>query len=278
MSFIVRFAAKRYIAGEDLNDALVVSRRISSWGAIPLVNYLGEELHDQGAVESAVKEYESLMNSMKDAGLRGEVAVKPTQIGLSISYSLAQQNYSRLARTARDLGIFLWLDMESYVYLEHTLRLYYSEVKDGGVGIAIQSYLKRSAKDVSELVRAGGVIRLVKGAYKEGPDVAYQSWEERTENYRKLMKFLFDEAEKFTIATHDKAILKEAFELNRERKKDVTLAVLLGIRNSYLLSLIKEGAKGAIYIPYGGLWIDYVKRRMREAANVALIIKTAFER
>lgn len=278
MSFIVKLAAKRYIAGDSITDAIIASQKVAGRGAIPILNYLGEELHDVEAIRSSVKEYEDLMDALNNKGIKGEIAVKPTQIGLSVSYELAQQNYSRLAKKARDLGLFLWLDMEYYVYLEATLRLYLSEVKNGGVGIAIQSYLKRSAGDVAEIVRAGGVIRLVKGAYRESPDVAYQSWEERTENYRKLMRFLFDTAERFTIATHDKALLREAFEMNKEKKKDVTLAVLLGIRNSYIFSLISQGAKGAIYIPYGGLWMDYVKRRMREAANVALIIKTAFER
>lgn len=278
MSFILRLAARRYIAGESLDEAISVSRSVQSRGAIPLVNYLGEELYDRAAIESSVKEYERLMGAMAEGGIRGEVAVKPTQIGLSVSYDLARENYSRLAKRARDLGIFLWLDMESYRYLEGTLKLYFSEVGNGGVGVAIQSYLRRSERDLMDIVRAKGVVRLVKGAYRESPEVAFQSWEERTSNYRRLMRYLFDEAERFTIATHDKSILREAFEMNAERKKDVTLAVLLGIRNSYLYSLVEKGAKGAIYIPYGELWLDYVRRRMREAANLALIIKTAFER
>ncbi len=266
--------AGKWIAGRDINDAIRRVTGINRNGCWAIVNYLGEELTAKREIDEAVEQYINLISAIKAEGLRADISLKASQIGLSISRDIAAENYSKIVERARQNGIFVWLDMESSSTVSSTIWLYESQVKSGNVGIAIQSYLKRSMDDVNRLIEEGGIIRLVKGAYKESPDIAYITWEERTQNYRRIMNLLFEKSSEFTIATHDLDIVKEAISLNEKYGRNMTIAMLLGIRNSYAYEFAKSGAKCSIYVPYGSKWVDYARRRLREASNVRLILSS----
>ncbi len=272
-----RLMAGRWLAGERIGDAIGVSRRFNSHGISAMINYLGESLAERSAVDCAVKTYARLIREIKRSGIRASISIKPTQLGASIGKGVALRNYASIVGLARSNGIFTWLDMEEHRYVDTTIRLYRSQLKRGAVGICIQAYLRRSASDLESIVRSGGVVRLVKGAYGEPSRLAYATRDETTANYSRLMAYLFRHSPRFMIATHDPAVIAEAQELNRSYRRDVTYAMLNGIRNRELLRLAETGSKAAAYVPFGEQWISYALRRLREEGNLPLLLRSLFE-
>jgi proline dehydrogenase len=270
--------AGKWIAGPDIGHAINKTREINGRGCNAIVNYLGEDLTDSAEIEESTAEYMKLIEAIKAGRLWADISVKASQIGLAVNEELAITNYSKIVGAARNAGIFVWLDMESYSTVDSTIKIYETQVKSGGVGIAIQSYLKRSNHDAEMLVDEGGIIRLVKGAYKESHEIAYTEWKDKTDNFRKIMSMLFEKSSTFTVATHDLELVNYAINLNKKYKRDVTVAMLLGIRNKYLYELARTGFKCALYVPYGRKWIDYASRRLREVGNVYLVLRSIMER
>lgn len=269
--------AGRWIAGPDIGHAMNRTREINGRSCKAIVNYLGEDLSDSAEIEESTTEYIKLIKAIKAGGLRADISVKASQIGLAVNEELAIINYGKIVDAARNAGIFVWLDMESSSTVDSTIKIYETQVKSGGVGIAIQSYLKRSNHDAETLVDEGGIIRLVKGAYKESHEIAYTEWKDRTDNFRKIMCMLFEKSSTFTIATHDLKLINYAVNLNKKYNRDVTAAMLLGIRNKYLYELARTGFKCALYVPYGRKWVDYASRRLREASNIYLVLRSIIE-
>jgi len=276
-SFESIFAGK-WIAGPDIEHAMSRAREINRRGCSAIVNYLGEDLKDNTEIEESTVEYIKLIEAIKANKINADISVKASQIGLAVSEETAMANYSKIAGKARGAGIFVWLDMESSGTVDSTIKIYESQVKAGGVGIAIQSYLRRSNMDAETLVNEGGIIRLVKGAYRESPEIAYTEWRERTENFRKIMSMLFEKSATFTVATHDLELVNDAVNLNKKYNRNVTVAMLLGIRNRYVYELARTGFRCAIYVPYGRRWVDYASRRLREASNIYLLLRSIMER
>ena len=274
--FIERELAGRWIAGPTLKDAIEKAGKIESAGMEPMINYLGEAFgsNDREKVKEAVRVYKELISLMAKSRIKGSIAVKPTQLGLLISYRLLERNYSEIVSEAEKRGIFVWLDMEESKYVDDTIKLYKTRVKSRTTGICIQSYLRRSEKDIKALSRYNAVVRLVKGAYKPEPEAGFTSRAEVTKNYARLMRMLFERYGKFTIATHDTKMINEAMKLEKRYKKDVSFAMLNGIRNRYAESLASKGYKIFIYLPFGREWVSYSYRRLREAGNFMLLIRS----
>jgi proline dehydrogenase len=274
---IERIFARKWIAGPTIDDAIKVAKKLNEKNVGVILNYLGEELKEENEITANIENYFELIDEIAEKKLVGDIAVKPTQIGLSLSYEKARENYMKILRYAKVNDVFVWLDMEASNYVEPTIKLYFEGLLVSREGIAIQSYLKRSNKDVEEIVKRNGIIRLVKGAYKEPPEIAYTTWKEKTENYRRIMHYLFENAPEFTIATHDLKLVKEAVELNKQYNKKVTVAMLLGIKNKFIFNLNEGNIKKALYVPYGEKWVDYARRRFREASNIILVLRSLFE-
>ncbi|MFP3416704.1 MAG: proline dehydrogenase family protein [Nitrososphaeria archaeon] len=275
--WIERIFAKKWIAGPTIDDAIKVVKMLNKKNVGVILNYLGEELKEENEINASVENYFEIIDEISEKRLISDIAVKPTQIGLSISYEKARENYLKILRYAKVNDVFVWLDMEASNYVEPTIKLYFEGLLVSREGIAIQSYLKRSNKDVEDIVKRNGIIRLVKGAYKESPEIAYTTWKEKTENYRRIMHYLFENAAEFTVATHDLKLVKEAVELNKHYNKNVTIAMLLGIKNKFLFNLNANNIKKALYVPYGEKWVDYARRRFREASNIILVLRSLFE-
>jgi proline dehydrogenase len=264
--------AKKWVAGYSVDNAIAAALNTNSrHGMSVILNFLGEDTTDAKMVDQTVREYLLLMDLMHTRKVHGCVSVKPTQLGLAIDYNLCLQNFSRLAARARDLGQFIWIDMESAKFTEDTIAIYLELYKQyDRIGVAIQSYLRRSASDLLHIIEHAGKVRLVKGAYHESEEHALVTKEEVNANYSKLMKMLFESKNYFAIATHDSALIDEAISLAKNAKFEFEM--LMGIRDELKIELIKKGFAVAEYIPYGSHWLPYSVRRIRERKRNLLLL------
>jgi proline dehydrogenase len=264
--------AKKWVAGYSADKAIAAALDTNSrHGMSAILNFLGENTTDAKMVDQTVSEYLLLMDLMHTKKVDGCVSVKPTQLGLAIDYNVCLQNFSRLAVRARDLGQFMWIDMESVKFTEDTIAIYLELYKQYDmIGIAIQSYLRRSASDLLHIIEHAGKIRLVKGAYHELEEHALVTKEEVNANYSKLMKMLFESKNYFAIATHDLALINEAISLGKNAKFEFQM--LMGIRDELKSELITKGFAVAEYIPYGSHWLPYSVRRIRERKRNLLLL------
>jgi proline dehydrogenase len=187
------------------------------------------------------------------------------------------QNFSRLAAKARELEQFIWLDMESVKSTEDTIAIYLDLYKQYDmVGVAVQSYLRRSASDLLHIIECGGKVRLVKGAYHESEEHVFVTDEEVNANYSKLMKMLFESNNYFAIATHNSDLIEEAISMNKNTKFEFQM--LKGIRDELKLELITKGFAVAEYIPYGSQWLPYsVRRIMERKRNLLLLARSLLQ-
>lgn len=263
--------AKRWVAGYNADEAIDVALETNSHGMSAILNFLGEDITDSKLVDMTVNEYLLLMDLMYARKVQGCVSVKPTQLGLTIDHNMCLQNFSRLAARARDLGQFIWLDMESVKSTEDTIAIYLDLCKQYDmIGIAIQSYLRRSASDLLHIIECGGKVRLVKGAYHESEEHIFVTNEEVNVSYSKLMKMLFESKNYFAIATHNSALIEEAISMGKNTKFEFQM--LKGIRDDLKHQLLTKGFAVAEYIPYGSQWLPYSVRRIMERKRNLLLL------
>jgi proline dehydrogenase len=263
--------AKKWVAGYSTEGAIAAAVDSNSRGMSAILNFLGEDTTDPKVVDQTVGEYMSLMDLMNAKNVRGCISAKPTQLGLAISYDLCLQSFEKLAAKAGELGQFMWIDMESVRFTEDTIAIYLDIFKRYKMtGVAIQSYLRRSASDILHIVEQGGKVRLVKGAYHEPEEHAFSTKEEVDANYLKLMKMLFDGGGFFAIATHDLAMIEEAIRLGRDSKFEFQM--LMGVRDELKSDLVARKFTVAEYIPYGSQWLPYSVRRIRERKRNLLLL------
>jgi proline dehydrogenase len=264
--------AKKWVAGYSADNAIAIALDTNSrHGMSAILNFLGEDTTDAKIVNQTVSEYLLLMDLLHPRNVQRCVSVKPTQLGLAINYDLCLQNFRRLGARARDLGQFIWIDMESVKFTEDTIAIYLELYKQyERIGIAIQSYLRRSASDLLHIIEHAGKVRLVKGAYHELEEHALLTKEEVDANYSKLMRMLFESKNYFAIATHDSDLIDEAIHLSKNSKFEFQM--LMGIRDELKIDLIKKGFAVAEYIPYGTHWLPYSVRRIRERKRNLLLL------
>lgn len=261
--------AKKWVAGYSQQDAVKAALDANNRGMSAILNFLGEDTLDQRQVDAAVNEYLSLMDLLKEKGVRGCVSAKPTQLGLAIDYDACMQNYRALAAKAKSLNQFLWLDMESARFTEQTITIYLELLKDyDQVGIAIQAYLKRSASDLLHIMEHGGKVRLVKGAYHEGEEHVFATKEEVDRNYLHLLEMLAESGSFFAVATHDSGLIERAAVM----RGNMEFQMLMGIRDELKAELVARNLRVAEYIPYGSQWLPYSVRRIRERKRNLLLL------
>lgn len=273
--------ANRFVAGESIDDAVAHVEDLNQDGVRGLVDLLGEHVEDPEAVEAAADEYMAVLERFDAEGVDADLSVKPTHLGLDISYDYCRDTLDDLVSEAARRDRFVWIDMESSDYTEDTIDLYTDLVAEhDNVGVCIQSYLKRSEDDVKALVEEGGVIRLVKGAYDEDPSVAYRDKTAVDENFRDLAEILFQEADDFAIATHDKDLVDHAQELEAayDREGDFRFQFLMGVRDDLQTDLTEDGYTVEEYVPYGDKWLEYYYRRVMERKENARFAAEAYIR
>jgi proline dehydrogenase len=271
-------AAKRWIAGMDMATALALAKDANAKGLGTVLNYLGEDVTDPHIADAQFEEYVKLQRAIEAAGIDGCVAVKLTQFGLGVlEDSIVLEKAERLVEEAEGMKRMLWIDMEGSAVTTRSLQIYSKLLESHkNVGVALQAYLRRSEDDLRSLMDIGAKVRLVKGAYREPPDLVFRSREEVTENYLKLMRTLFERGQGFAVATHDSRPIEEAERLHESSPgTKFEFEMLRGIRDDLKLKLAKAGYRVVDYMPYGEEWYPYSIRRMKEhPSNFWLLLRS----
>jgi len=275
MAFLLRFA-QQWVAGEDMEDALRVAKEANARGIDALLNHLGEHYRERAPVEATTREYLGLLAAMESQGIRGTVTVKPTQFGVLIDRDYALSQILAVLDVTMVQGRVLWLDMESASTTDDTIWIGERLLERyDRIGICVQANLKRTPGDVEQLIRDGARIRLVKGAYKETPDTAFQSQADIDRAYLALLEVLFARTRDFAVASHDGRMIRRALSLAREHPAPFEFAMLQGVRDPLKGDLLAQGHRVAEYIPYGPDWLPYFSRRLRERPrNIITMVRS----
>jgi proline dehydrogenase len=265
-----RGLSRRFVAGETVESAVTAARTCEARGIKTTLDLLGESVSTEDETHVARDEVLRTIDAMADEGVETNVSIKLTQLGLDIGRSICLDNLREILDRARERNGFVRIDMESSEHTERTLDLFRRDVlpfyKDN-CGVVIQSYLKRSGKDVDDLIGMGARIRLCKGAYAEPEHVALQAKQDVDDNYLMLMRLLVKEGNYPAIATHDSAMIDQTIAFVKEHNIEVDrfeFQMLYGVRRDLQDSLRARGFNMRVYIPFGTAWYPYLMRRMAE--------------
>ncbi len=278
MSVLTRFAYQ-WIAGETLDDAIAQVKKENKEGIGAIINFLGEHVRDTAEAEINLEENLKILDNIAKTKLNASLSIKLTQLGLDIGKNICLSNVEKVVNSAASKNIFVWIDMENSLYTDDTIDIYLDIIKKyKNAGIVIQANMKRSEMDIRRIAAESGIIRLVKGAYREKENIAFMSRREITSNFSKLMGYLFYKSPYFAIATHDELLVNEAIEANKSHQRRIEFQMLMGVREELKLQLVKKGFTVVDYIPYGKSWFPYTIRRLRERKrNILLILRSIFK-
>jgi len=278
----------RFVAGTTVEDALRVTKNLNSAGLSVSIDNLGENVTSTDEARHSVELYQQMLAEIRARGLNANVSLKLTHMGLDVDPKLAYENVTALVAQAAsgEPKNFVRVDMEGSAYTQRTLDLVHElhrvSQNRGCVGAVIQSYMRRAEDDVTKLIANGIRVRLCKGAYKEPPEIAFQAKSEVDANYLKLMKLLMKSGIYHGLATHDEKIIREAkrFALEQGISKDAfEFQMLYGIRRDLQQSLVRDGWRMRVYVPFGTEWYPYFMRRLAERpANVKFVLSNLFRK
>ncbi|WP_119728239.1 proline dehydrogenase family protein [Thermomonospora amylolytica] len=276
-----RGMVRRFIAGETVDDALQVTRRLTGEGLNVTIDHLGEDTTDAAQAEAVVEGYLTLLDRLAAAGHgpRAEVSVKLSAVGQALDEDMAVDNARRICAAAKAAGTTVTLDMEDHTTVESTLRILAELRRDHPeTGAVIQSYLRRAEEYCAGLAYEGSRVRLCKGAYAAPDDVAYTSKAEIDRSYVRCMKVLFAGEGYPMLATHDPRLIEIAGALavfHDRAPSSFEYQMLYGIRPAEQRRLTGLGAQVRVYVPYGREWYGYAMRRMAERpANLAFVLRS----
>lgn len=277
-----RFGASRFVAGETIAEAVQRVQKLNESGRAVTIDHLGEFVGNEEEANESAHMCLATLDAIAESGVRSNLSIKMTSLGLDISRDLCLRNMRSILDRARTLNNFVRIDMEDYSHCQMSLDIY-KELREeyDNVGIVIQAYLYRSEQDVEDLSRYNANLRLVKGAYKESPEVAFPDKKDVDSNYVKLIHRRLLNGCYTAVATHDPQIVNETKRFVKER--DIPLdqfefQMLYGICEDLQMQLVQEGYKVRIYVPYGVDWFGYFMRRLAERpANVWFVLKNLFK-
>ena len=283
---IAWWAASRFVAGETAADAIRSIHQLNEKCINATLDHLGEHTSTIEEADRATEKILTVLREIDQAGVRSNVSIKLTQIGMGLDEEICRQNLVRILEHSRKHGNFIRIDMEDTPYTDITLSLFYSMLQRGfhvgQVGIVVQSYLYRTEADVRRLLEYGAHLRLVKGAYKEPADKAYPKKADVDANFDLLTKLMIDAACKIevrtisadgrvppipAIATHDEKRIEFAKQYAEKvglQKDALEFQMLYGIRRDLQEKLVKQGYPVRVYVPFGTHWYPYFMRRLAE--------------
>lgn len=280
----VRRGAARFLPGEKMEDALAAANHLSADGMSSLLTHLGENVADRAEAQAETKQYLSLLDRIQQAGSPSEISVKLTQLGLDINAEFCFTNLAALAEHSPNKTI--WIDMEQSRYVDATLDLHARARKaHKNVGVCVQAYLRRTAKDVESLIAMVASVRLVKGAYSEPPEIAFAKKKDVDENYFRLAQNLLSPRARAAgvrgvMATHDGKLTARIAEWASAQsidKSQLEFAMLYGIQRREQLRLAREGYRSDVLISYGSFWFPWFMRRLAERpANILFLVRNLF--
>ena len=274
--------ARRFIAGETIGEAVAAVGDLRDKGLLLTLDYLGESVSTVEDASAAAADYVQIISAIIASGVERNISLKLTQLGLDVDRATAIDNMRRILEPADANGFFVRIDMENSPYTDATLGILETLWQQGHhqIGTVIQSYLKRSEADIRRLNQIGARVRLVKGAYKEPKSAAYQNKSEVDAGFIELMQLLLDEGTYPAIATHDPVMIEQtkSYVKSKGYSNDrFEFQMLYGIRRDLQTSLLNEGYRVRVYVPFGKQWYPYFMRRLGERpANVGFILKSLF--
>lgn len=295
------WAASRFVAGESIHDAIRVVRELNAKGINATLDQLGEHTSSMEEANMAADAIVSVLHEIDKAGVKANVSIKLTQIGMGLDEEICRQNLVRILDQARQYCNFVRIDIEDTPYTDVTISIYKSLLERGfttrQIGMAIQAYLYRAEADARSLLEMGTRIRLVKGAYQEPAEKAYPKKADTDANYDLLTKILIDAALKVesntlsedgrippipAIASHDEKRIEFAKQYAEKvglPKSAIEFQMLYGIRRDLQERLAKEGYPVRVYVPFGTHWYPYFMRRLAERpANIWFFVSNFFRR
>jgi proline dehydrogenase len=271
--------ANRFIAGESVPEAIDAARQIQTAGLSVTLDYLGEAVGTIAEADAATRAYLAVVDEIAAAGIERNVSLKLTQLGLTIDRATSVDNLRRILDAASTKAFFVRIDMEDSPYTAVTLDIFETMWQQGyrNVGVVLQSYLRRSEADAARMNALGARVRLVKGAYKEPKDVAYQAKTEVDAAFVRIMQLLLAGGTYPAIATHDPAMIDATRAYASERGVDAArfeFQMLYGIRRDLQAALARDGFRVRVYVPFGREWFPYFMRRLGERpANIGFVIR-----
>lgn len=293
-------AASRFVAGEKLEDGIDVVKRLNQMSINATLDQLGEHTNSAEDAKKATEGILKILDTIQESGVRSNVSIKLTQIGMKVDHKLCAENLMRILERAKQYNNFVRIDMEDACCVDETLALFYEMRRERGfdnVGLVIQSYLYRTVEDIQKLMEIPARIRLCKGAYKEPSDVAFPKKRDVDENYDRVAKILLDKAKEIgapalsedgrtppipALATHDEKRIRFAVEYAEKiglPKTAFEFQMLHGIRRDLQTRLAEEGYPVRVYVPFGTEWYPYFVRRLAERpANVWFFVSNYFRK
>lgn len=278
-SSLTKGLVSRFVAGESLDEAMVVAHGLSRAGMALTLDQLGENVTSEQEVHLATDGYVEILNRMSHEGMAPNISVKLTMLGLDFGDDVAHDAMASILSAAREVGGFVRIDMEGSDYTERTMQIFETlhDAWPEEVGIVIQSYLHRAEQDVRRCIERRARVRLVKGAYAEPASLAFQDRSKIDANYVRLMELLLDHGAFPALATHDPALIRsvqgyvgrmhiplDAFEFQ----------MLYGVRRDEQQRLVAAGYGMRVYIPFGTEWYPYFTRRIAERpANAMFVLR-----
>jgi proline dehydrogenase len=271
---VVKRLSSRYIAGTTLAEACDVVRDLNAQGKEATLDVLGEEVTLREEATGLRDAYRRALDTIDEEGLRSNVSVKLTALGLKLDPNLCRSNLVALVEEAAPFGNFVRIDMEDSSTTSETLALY-RELRNGGhdnLGVVLQAALKRTLTDIEGLADLTPNVRVCKGIYVEPAEIAYQEAETIRLNFLDVLEALFDVGSHVGIATHDDWLIGEALALVERRKLargEYEFQMLLGVRPELGDQLVREGHRLRVYVPFGRRWYEYSIRRLQENPKLA---------
>lgn len=274
----LRFGASRFVAGETISQAVQVIKELNRKNLAVTIDFLGEFVdNEKEANEMADHSIEAIKQIGREK-LDSQLSLKMTSMGLDISDEIVMRNMRRILEAAKENNVFVTIDMEDFSRCQKTLDIFkLLRSESDNIGTVLQAYLYRVESDIDDLNDFHPNLRLVKGAYKESPEVAFPEKKDTDENFKKIIKKHLQNGNYTAIATHDDAIIEYTKQIVKEHNianDQFEFQMLYGIRPERHLELVNEGYKMRVYVPFGTDWYGYFMRRLAERpANVAFVLK-----
>jgi proline dehydrogenase len=280
--FVVGNVAKRYVAGETLDEALATVAGLNAEGAMATLDILGEEVREPERASWATAEYLRILDEIRSRNLEANISIKPTMLGLRIDEATCLENVRRLGEVAKRNGGFVRIDMEDRSTTDATLRIYRAVHQEFGCfGVVLQAYMRRTLRDIADLPTDNPNVRLCKGIYIEPREVAWKGYDTVRSAFLTALEKLIARGTYVGIATHDEFLIEGAialidrFHLPRNRYE---FQMLLGVETELRRILVERGHRLRVYVPFGADWYPYSMRRLRENPEIARHVARAFFR
>jgi proline dehydrogenase len=273
---MVRIFAGKYIAGEELQDAINLVKKLNSEGIYATMDVLGESIKNKEEAIEAKKKCLEVLEEIEKNKLMANLSIKPTQMGLAIDEEFAYQQIFEIVQKAKSYNNFVRIDMENSPYTDATIIVYkriYEQLKN--VGVVLQAYLKRTIQDVEELNKLSTNYRICKGIYVEHESIAYKNRQVIRDKFLEALRIMFKDGNYVGIATHDDYLIEKSYKMITEMnipKDKFEFQMLLGVKEDLRYKIKSKGYKVRIYVPFGKDWYAYSIRRLKENPQIAMYV------